>query len=65
MDIGEYLEHDATALAGLVRSGEVTAAELLEVARERATAVNPTLNAIVISMDGEACLLYTSDAADE
>src|SRR5690606_2880357 len=50
----EYLEHDATALAGLVRSGEVTAAELLEVARERATAVNPTLNAIVISMDGEA-----------
>lgn len=49
-----YLEHDATALAGLVRSGEVTAAELLEVARERATAVNPTLNAIVISMDGEA-----------
>ncbi|WP_279106747.1 amidase [Gordonia paraffinivorans] len=54
MDIGEYLEHDATALAGLVRSGEVTAAELLEVARERATAVNPTLNAIVISMDGEA-----------
>lgn len=43
----EYVQHDATALAALVQSGEVTAAELLETAIARAEAVNPQLNAIV------------------
>ncbi|GAB3890290.1 amidase [Spirosoma agri] len=43
----EYVKHDATALAQLVRSGEVTPAELLETAIARAETVNPQLNAIV------------------
>ena len=38
---------DATALADLVRRGEVTAAELLESAIARANALNPRINAIV------------------
>jgi amidase len=43
----EYSKHDATALADLIRTGEVTPAELLETAIARAEAVNPQLNAIV------------------
>ncbi|GAB4040521.1 amidase [Spirosoma jeollabukense] len=43
----EYVKHDATSLAELVRTGEVTPAELLEMAIVRAEAVNPKLNAIV------------------
>ena len=43
----EYVKHDATALAELVRKGDVTPAELLETAIARAEAVNPQLNAIV------------------
>jgi amidase len=38
---------DATAQAGLVRTGELTAIELVEAAIERIDAVNPTLNAVV------------------
>ncbi|MGZ4125400.1 MAG: amidase [Actinomycetota bacterium] len=38
---------DATAQAALVRSGEVTACELVEWAIERIEALNPTLNAVV------------------
>ncbi|MBD0860618.1 amidase [Gordonia sp. zg691] len=52
--MGEYLSADATTLAGLVGAGEVTPAELLDLARSRADAVNPALNAIVIRMDAEA-----------
>lgn len=43
----EYVKHDATALADLVRTGAVSPAELLETAIARAEAVNPRLNAIV------------------
>ena len=43
----EYVKQDATALAELVRSGQVSPAELLETAIARAEAVNPQLNAIV------------------
>jgi amidase len=43
----EYRQHDATALAGLVRDGEVTAADLLALARSRRDEVNPRLNAVV------------------
>ncbi|ADB39908.1 amidase [Spirosoma linguale] len=43
----EYVKHDATSLAELVRNGEVTPAELLETAIARAETVNPQLNAIV------------------
>lgn len=54
MDVDEYSKHDAVGLAGLVAVGEVTAAELLAVARERAQAVNPRINAIVRRLDDHA-----------
>ncbi|MFD2569870.1 amidase [Spirosoma soli] len=47
LSFDEYVSHDATALAELVRTGEVTPAELLEAAIARAESVNPQLNAIV------------------
>jgi hypothetical protein len=43
----EHRAHDATGLAKLVADKDVTAAELLTLARERAAAVNPRINAIV------------------
>ena len=39
---------DATDQARLVRSGEVSPSELLEAAIERISALNPTLNAVVM-----------------
>ena len=51
MDLGEYLTSDATALAELVSDGEVSAPELLDLARRRTDAVNPALNAVVARMD--------------
>ncbi|GAC58524.1 putative amidase [Gordonia hirsuta DSM 44140 = NBRC 16056] len=48
MNLDEYMSHDATGLAALVAAGEVTPAELLELARRRMRQVNPTLNAVVI-----------------
>ncbi len=50
MRFEEYRALDGLALAGLVGKGEVTAAELLELAITRAEAVNPRLNAIIIPM---------------
>jgi len=50
----EYVACDATALAGLVRAGEVTPTELLDIALERASALNPRLNAIVHLMEDDA-----------
>lgn len=50
----EYLGHDATALAELVRSGAVTATELLEIALARIEALDPDLNAVVHSMEADA-----------
>ena len=47
MDQKEYRSHDATGLAELVATRQVSAAELLAAARERAAAVNPRINAIV------------------
>ena len=43
----EYLQKDATALAELVKKGDVTASELLQLAIDRAEKVNPRINAIV------------------
>lgn len=54
MRFEEYAEHDGLGLARLVREGEVTARELLDVARARAAEVNPKINAIVRRMDTEA-----------
>lgn len=54
MRVDEYLRHDAVGLAELVRAGEVTSTELLDVAIERAEQVNPALNAIILPMYEEA-----------
>ncbi|MGZ4513808.1 MAG: amidase [Mycobacterium sp.] len=47
MHLDEYMSLDATALAELVERKQVTPSELLALARQRADAVNPRLNAIV------------------
>lgn len=47
MEFDEYRTYDATGLAGLVADKQVSAAELLAVARARAQRVNPSINAIV------------------
>jgi Asp-tRNA(Asn)/Glu-tRNA(Gln) amidotransferase A subunit family amidase len=52
--LDEYLRSDATALAALVADGQVTAAELLALARQRADQVNPQINAIVRRLDDVA-----------
>ncbi len=54
MEPEEYMRHDATDLAGLVARGEVTATELLALARRRRDEVNPTLNAVVADLGGVA-----------
>lgn len=51
MRLDEYMSFDATGLAGLVRKGEVTAVELLALAREREAQVNPRINAIIAHID--------------
>ncbi len=47
MTFEEYRRYDATALAALIRQKELAASEALEIAIERAEAVNPRINAII------------------
>lgn len=47
MTFAEYRQYDALGLAELVRKGDVTPSELLELAIQRAEMVNPQLNAII------------------
>src|SRR5258707_1816571 len=47
LNFAEYLNYDALGLAGLVRSGETSADELLDIALDRVDAVNPAINAVV------------------
>jgi len=47
MRFDEYRRCDATALAGLIASGEVGARDVLDTAIARAEQVNPAINAIV------------------
>ena len=47
MDLSEYCKHDATALAALVRTGQVKSSELIGLAREACEKVNPALNAVI------------------
>ena len=54
MNYDEYVRLDATALARLVRAGDVTPLELLEIAVARLDRVNPLVNAVVHRMDDEA-----------
>src|SRR5688500_17344095 len=46
----EYVQLDAVALAALVRRGELSASDLLEVAIARAERLNPRLSASVVPM---------------
>ena len=50
----EYDRYDALGLAALVARGEVSAAELLHTAQQRADAVQAALNPLVRRMDREA-----------
>lgn len=54
MRFPEYDDLDATALAALVRDGQVSPAEVLEAAIERIDARNPALNAVVERLDDRA-----------
>jgi len=54
MNHEEYLAQDATGLAKLVRAGEVSPVELLEIALRRIEALNPRLNAVVRLMEDDA-----------
>ena len=47
MSFDEYRAKDGLALAKLVRDGDITATEVLELAIDRANAVNPEINCIV------------------
>ena len=50
----EYEQYDALGLAELVRSGEISALELVEAAIERIEARNPQINAVIHKMYDEA-----------
>lgn len=55
MSDSELMFRSATELAGLVRSGEVSARELVELSLQRIEELNPRLNAFV-DVDGERAL---------
>jgi amidase len=54
MDERQYVEMDGLELAERVRGGEVSAAEVLEVARARADRLNPAINAFATRLDERA-----------
>lgn len=54
MSMPDFSEHDGLALAGLVRTKQVTPAELVEAALDRIARHNPTLNAVVHTAAEEA-----------
>ncbi|HLT13685.1 MAG TPA: amidase [Marinobacter sp.] len=54
MKQSEYLKYDATALADLIRRGEVSSREVVEAALDRASQVNGELNAICHPQFSEA-----------
>ena len=51
MNESDYLQHDATSLAELVRNGDVSSEELTLAACARAERVNPDINAIIELFD--------------
>lgn len=53
MTAEEYAKQDAVGLSALVRSAEVSMAEVLEAAVERIAELNPDLNAVVRDWSGE------------
>lgn len=54
MKVRDYANHDATALAGLISAGEISAQEVRVAALEAAEEVNPHINAMVEVWPDEA-----------
>jgi amidase len=54
MSDAEYLQHDATSLAALVRRGEVSSLDLVETAIGRIERLNPRVNGVIHRMDESA-----------
>lgn len=54
ISLQDYMRYDATGLAGLVKSGEVSPQELLDVAIKLNELVNPAINAVITPMYDEA-----------
>ena len=54
MNQEDYQAQDAVGLAALVASGQVSAAEVLDAALARMEAVNPRLNAVILSLADQA-----------
>src|SRR5579884_1820770 len=54
MDLSEYSEYDAVGLAQLIRSGQISAQEVEQLARQAILEVNPRLNALVGGLFEEA-----------
>jgi amidase len=54
ISINDYVAHDATALAVMIRAGDVTAREVTDAAIARAEAVNPKINAIAQALFDQA-----------
>lgn len=57
----EYRNHDALGLAQLVNKGDMSAAELLEIAIERSEAVNPSINCVVEKLYDRARVMAKGD----
>jgi len=64
MKPAEYLEYDSTGLAALVREGQVSASELLDVALTITEKVNGEVNAVVRLMEDEARATIASGPKD-
>ena len=62
MSDADLMFRPATELAGMVRSGEVSARELVELSLERIEELNPQLNAFV-EIDGERALATAAEIA--
>src|SRR5438128_381262 len=54
MHFSEYIEYDAVGLAHLIKSGQVSAQEVQQLARQAILAVNPSLNALVGELFSES-----------
>jgi amidase len=52
----DYPNHDATALAAMVRQGAISPVELLDAAIARCDRVNPALNAVIVPLFAQARL---------
>jgi len=52
--MGEFIYMSATELARLIRSGKATSTEIVKDHLDRINKLNPTLNAVVITLADEA-----------